>query len=215
VLIPYVEELVMRLNGRPTIVQMERFAEEVVSRGGKPADPAAYKDRYTDRLMSVVNGRVAEVAGGRAKPADWAVPGSHGILEALRRRGVALFLASGTDIEFVRHEAELLGVAPYFAGHIYAASNADPEFSKRRVIEWAFRDLGLAEGELLGFGDGVVETEEVRSAGGVAVAVASQPFGVSGVHPGKRERLIRAGADVVIPEYRSHERLLEWLFAKG
>jgi phosphoglycolate phosphatase len=212
---PFVDELVMRLNGRPTIVQMERFAEELSARGCKPADPAVYKDRYTDRLMSVVEGRIAQITDGRAAPQEWVVPGSHDILEALKRRGMALYLASGTDIEYVRREAELLGVAPYFGGHIYAASDGDPSFSKRRVIESACRDLGLAEGELLGFGDGMVETEEVRSAGGVAVAVASQPFGVSGVHAGKRERLIRAGADVVIPEYRSHERLLEWLFAKG
>jgi hypothetical protein len=33
-----------------------------------------------------------------------------------------------------------------------------------------------------------------------------------GVNAWKRERLVRAGADVVIPEYRRHEKLLGWLF---
>jgi len=38
------------------------------------------------------------------------VPGSHALLEQLRRRGLTLYLASGTDLKFVRHEAELLGL---------------------------------------------------------------------------------------------------------
>ena len=56
--------------------------------------------------------------------------------------------------------------------------------------------------ELLGFGDGFVEIEEVRRAGGVAVAVASDETNRRGVHAWKRERLIRAGADIVIGDYR-------------
>ena len=64
--------------------------------------------------------------------------------------------------------------------------------------------------ELLSFGDGVVETEEVRRVGGTAVAVASDlETGV--VNRPKRDRLIAAGADVVIPDYRGHEALLRWL----
>ena len=74
---------------------------------------------------------------------------------------------------------------------------------------------GLGGAELVGFGDGVVETEEVRRAGGVAVAVASHEPGRAGVNAAKRARLVRAGADVVIADYRGHRRLLRWLFADG
>src|SRR5262245_49234475 len=46
-----VEDFVMRLNGRQTIYQMIRLAEEVHTRGGKPLEPLAYKHRYHELLM--------------------------------------------------------------------------------------------------------------------------------------------------------------------
>jgi hypothetical protein len=79
------------------------------------------------------------------------------------------------------------------------------------VIERILREEGLHGEELLGFGDGFVEIEEVRKAGGVAVAVASDEVARRGVNAWKRERLVRAGADIVVPEYRQHEALLGWL----
>ena len=52
------------------------------------------------------------------------------------------------------------------------------------------------------------------AAGGVAVAVASDEVARRGVNQWKRRRLIEAGADVVIPEYRKHAQLLDWLFER-
>jgi hypothetical protein len=54
----------------------------------------------------------------------------------------------------------------------------------------------------------------VKGAGGVAVAVASDEAARRGVNSWKRDRLVRAGADVVIPEYRQAGRLLRYLFAE-
>ena len=209
-----VEEFVMRLNGRQTIYQMIQLAEEVRRRGGRPLEPLAYKHRYHELLMQRIRGRIAALESGEAKPEDWLVPGSHALLEGLRRRGVRLYLASGTDLKYVRHEAELLGLTPYFGEHVYGALDEYRNFSKRMVIERILREEGLHGAGLLGFGDGFVEVEEVRRAGGVAVAVASDEVNRRGVNPWKRDRLVRAGADVVIPEYRQHERLLRWLFAE-
>ena len=79
------------------------------------------------------------------------------------------------------------------------------------VIERILRDNGLGGHELLGFGDGFVEIEEVKKVGGVAVAVASDEVRREGINRWKRDRLVRAGADLVIPEYRRHEWLLEFL----
>src|SRR5262245_62071687 len=53
----YVDRFVMALNGHPTIRQMERFAEEVTSRGGSADQPVAYLQQYLDALMAVVRGR--------------------------------------------------------------------------------------------------------------------------------------------------------------
>jgi phosphoglycolate phosphatase len=209
-----VEEFVMRLNGRQTIYQMIQLADEVSSRGGTPLEPVAYKHRYHDLLMERVGGRIAALETGTARPEDWTVPGSHALLEGLKRRGVTLYLASGTDLKFVRHEAELLGLAPYFGFHIYGAVDDYQNFSKQMVIERILRDNDLRGEELLGFGDGFVEIEEVKRAGGAAVAVASDEVNRRGINAWKRERLVRAGADLVIPEYRRHGDLLRYLFAE-
>jgi phosphoglycolate phosphatase len=210
-----VEEFVMRLNGRQTIYQMMHLAEEVGRRGGRPLEPLAYKHRYHDLLMERIRGRLAALASGAASPEEWTVPGSRALLEALRRRGLALYLASGTDLKYVRQEVGLLGLAPYFGAQVYGALDEYRNFSKRLIIEQILRDHGLRGEELLGFGDGFVEIEEIKQVGGVAVAVASDEVNRRGVNAWKRDRLVRAGADIVIPDYRRHERLLGWLFAEG
>jgi len=209
-----VEEFVMRLNGRQTIYQMIQLAEEVRRRGGTPLDPLAYKHRYHDLLMERIRGRLAALESGAATPEEWTVPGSHALLEALRRRGAALYLASGTDLKYVRREADLLGLTPYFEEHIYGALDDYQNFSKQMIVERILRDHGLRGEELLGFGDGFVEIEEVKKYGGCAVAVASDEAARRGVNAWKRDRLVRAGADIVIPDYRRADRLLAYLFAE-
>jgi phosphoglycolate phosphatase-like HAD superfamily hydrolase len=210
-----VEDFVMRLNGRQTIYQMMQLADEVRKRGGEPLEPLAYKHEYHERLMRRIESRIDALSSGKAVPEEWVVPGSHSLLEELSRRGLRLFLASGTDLKYVRREAELLGVARYFGTHIYGALDDHRSFSKQMIIERIIREEGIAGEHLLGFGDGFVEIEEVRKAGGVAVAVASDEEARRGVNAWKRDRLVRAGADVVIPEYRDAGRLLRWLFAEG
>jgi phosphoglycolate phosphatase len=209
-----VEEFVMRLNGKQTIYQMMQLAEEVRRRGGTPLDPLAYKHRYHDLLMARIQSRLTDLEAGTVKPEEWTVPGSHALLENLRKRGLTLYLASGTDLKYVRHEAALLGVAEYFGEHIYGALDDYQHFSKQMVIERILRENDLHGEELLGFGDGFVEIEEIKRAGGVAVAVASDEVNRRGVHAWKRERLVRAGADIVIPEYRRQQTLLAYLMGE-
>ncbi len=206
-----VEEFVMRLNGRQTIYQMIQLAEEVRRRGGHAQDPLVYKHRYHHLLMERIQGRVEALLRGTAAAEDWTVPGSHLLLAELKRRGLTLYLASGTDVTFVRQEAELLGLTPFFGDHIYGALDDYHNFSKKKIIDRILEEHNLRGDELLGFGDGFVEIEEVKGVGGVAVAVASDEVNRSGVHAWKRERLVRAGADIVIPEYRQHRRLLDYL----
>ena len=99
-----VEEFVMRLNGRQTIYQMIQLAEEVKKRGGQPLEPLVYKHEYHARLMRRIQGRHDALSSGTATPHDWTVPGSHAIIDRLKRRGLTLYLASGTDVAFVRRE---------------------------------------------------------------------------------------------------------------
>jgi phosphoglycolate phosphatase len=208
----HVEDFVMRLNGRQTIYQMIQLANEVASRGGQPLDPLQYKHRYHDLLMQRIRTRLQALEEGTARPEEWTVPGSHALLKMLRERDLTLYLASGTDLRFVRREAELLQLSSVFDDNIHGALDDYQNFSKKMVIERIIREHGLRNHELLGFGDGYVEIEAVKQAGGVAIAVASDEVHRKGINAWKRQRLIRAGADIVIPEYSRAERLLEFLF---
>ena len=210
-----VERFVMELNGHPTVVQMARFAGEVRARGGTPDAPDAYVAEYLDRLMRLVRQRWDVLERGIARPAAWVVPNAHAVLANLQARQVPVFLASGTDRDAVVYEGALLDVLTPFGPHVYAPCPADPGFTKGRVAESILRDLGLRGDELLGFGDGVVETKEVKRLGGVMVGVASAEPGETGVHPEKRDRLAAAGADIIIPDYGCQEALVRWLWGEG
>jgi len=209
-----VEEFVMRLNGKQTIYQMIQLCEEIARRGGRPEAPLVYKRMYYDRLNERIRGRIEGLQSGRTAREHMLLPGSLDLLEGLRRRGMQLFLASGTDEAFMKEEARLLGVTEYFDGGVYGALDDYERFSKKIVIENMFRSHGLHGPELLAFGDGFVEIENTKEAGGVAVGVASDEVTCRGVNEWKRQRLIGAGADLIVPEYRQHEALMGYLFER-
>ena len=206
-------DFVMQLNGKQTIYQMIRLAEEVRRRGAQPEEPLVYKQRYHERLMARIAGRHEALRTGRTRPEELLVPYSFELLAALKQRGVALYLASGTDEPYVREEARLLGLDRYFGPHIYGAQEDYRSFSKAMVIERILREHQVDGASLLGFGDGYVEIQNIKSVGGTAVAVASDEARRSGLaDPWKRERLIGVGADLVIPDYRHAEALVRHLW---
>jgi phosphoglycolate phosphatase len=207
-------EYVDRLTGKQTIYQMIQLCEEIQKRGGTPLEPLEYKRMYHDRLWARIEGRVAGLKAGRVAPDDLLVPGSRDLLATLRRRGVKLYLASGTDIAYVEDEAAALGVADLFDGGIYGALDNWQAFSKAMIIERILREHDLRGEELVVFGDGYVEIENGKAVGGIAVGVASDEVRREGVDLWKRSRLINAGADLIIPEFREHERLLAYLFGE-
>ncbi|MBQ8129721.1 MAG: HAD family hydrolase [Clostridia bacterium] len=210
-----VREFVTLLTGKQTIYQCIRLAEEITALGGTPLEPQAYKDEYHRRLLQRIDGRLRGLEDGSIDPETLTVPGTYNLLEMLRRHGVTPYLASGTDEVYVLKEAHLLGVDRWFEGRIYGAQREYKTFSKKMVIERIIRENRLEGAELVGFGDGYVEIENVREAGGFAVGVASNEAARCGIDDWKRERLIRAGADLIIPDYREIAPLEEALFGKG
>jgi len=66
--------------------------------------------------------------------------------------------------------------------------------------------------ELLVFGDGYVEIAEVKKVGGVAVGVASSEPDCLTIDERKRQRLIKVGADFVVPNFLAHAELSSALF---
>lgn len=212
--VEHLEEEMLWLSGQPSIFQMRKLAEIVAAHGGPVLDPDALLKEFLSRLLAVSGKRRDDLAAGRVPPEAWAVPGSHALLDDLRRRGVVLYLASGTDLAFVKREADLLRLTDYFGDHIYGPADNTPDFSKRAVVERVLRDHDIDGAGLLGFGDGYAETVEVKRAGGTTVGVASHEPGVPGVNKLKRAMLADLGADVIVPDYRDHAGLAGWLFGE-
>jgi phosphoglycolate phosphatase-like HAD superfamily hydrolase len=209
-------EFVMELTGKQTIYQMMRLADEVRKRGGTPKEPTVYKQIYHDRLMEQITDRREALRSGRASPEEMVVPYSLPLLDGLRQRGVELYVASGTDEQYVMEEVRLLGLDKYFGTHVYGACDDYRTFSKAMVIDRILKENHVPGAQLLGFGDGYVEIQNIKAVGGVAVAVASDESARSGKPDAwKRDRLIGAGADVVIPDYQDHQPLLAYLWQTG
>ena len=204
------KEFIFVNTGKQTIYQCIELAQRINAMGGNAKDPQEYKDEYVRRLLRAVDGRRTGLADGA--PADWLVPGSQQLLAMLRRHGITMYLASGTDDGHVKEEAALLGLTEYFGPHIYGAQRDYKTFSKKMVIERILRENQLPGEALLGFGDGYVEIEDVKAAGGFACGVASNEKTRQGVDEWKRQRLIRAGADIIIPDYRAIDELEAFLF---
>ena len=208
-----VYRFVMELTGKQTIYQMFRLVEEIERRGGEARPALEYKEMYHDRLMAKIESRRADLTTGAIPATQMLVPGSLELLAGLQERGVSLYLASGTDENYVKEEVEMLGLMPFFGRHVYGAVADYKSFSKAQVIERILQENSVEGADLLGFGDGYVEIENVKSAGGTAVAVASDESGRSGKPDAwKRERLIGVGADLVVADYGEHEALLNYLY---
>ncbi|MGI6380767.1 MAG: HAD family hydrolase [Anaerolineae bacterium] len=206
-----VKETIDRTTGQQTIFQMMALADQVRERGGEPLEPLAYKRIYLDRLWKHIRARVEGLRSGEIARNQLLVRGSLEMLRLLEEQGVTCYLASGTDREAVIAEAEALGVAGYFGGGIHGALDDWKSYSKAMVIEGILSHHRGDAQELVTFGDGYVEIENTVDAGGVAVAVATDEVNGGQVDPWKRERLIRAGAHVVVPDLAEAATLLRLL----
>jgi phosphoglycolate phosphatase-like HAD superfamily hydrolase len=208
-----VQDDIMRLNGKQTIYQMIQLCERIKERGGQPQEPLWYKQEYLRRLDMRIRGRVEGVRRSELQPEQFLVFGARQILEELKRRGLELYLASGTDEPFVKDEAALLGIDHYFGERIYGAVDDYKSFSKKLVINRILQENHISGSELLTFGDGYVEIENTREIGGLAVAVASDEAhnGSGRIDAWKRQRLLGVGAQVVIPDFRDALALVQMI----
>jgi phosphoglycolate phosphatase-like HAD superfamily hydrolase len=140
------------------------------------------------------------------------VPGSRSLVERLARRGLLLVISSGTELDHVRQETAVLGLDPYFGPRIFGPVKNDRSFSKQRVLETLIAERGLAGSEIACIGDGPAEILAAQAVGGLAIGVASDEIERSGrMNPLKRDHLLRAGADVIVPDYRSIAAILRFL----
>lgn len=202
---------ILSLNGKPTIHQMQSFADRA-AREGIALDAEKLFAEYEANLHRAIAERSESIRRGATRDA-FVVCGARPALERLRQRGVTLIILSGTVETEVRAEAALLGVAGFFGNHIYGSTRG-AAFSKRDVIERLMREESIEGHHLLSFGDGPVEIQFTKAAGGLAIGVASDED-VNGSHqfdPFKRDQLKRAGADALIPDYAEADALLDEIF---
>ncbi len=209
-----VEDFVWRLTGQETVYQTIELAAQVERRGGTAKDPLDYKRMYLDRLWTRIRSRVEALRSGTAAPDDYLVPGSRRLLETLRDRGMTLYLASGTDEEYMKDEARLLDVERYFDGGVYGALDDYKSFSKGILIRRILDSAQFRGEEFLAFGDGYVEIEEVKKVGGIAVGAATEEPECRRIDAWKRARLIGVGADLIVANYLDHDALISTLFPR-
>jgi phosphoglycolate phosphatase-like HAD superfamily hydrolase len=132
---------------------------------------------------------------------DFQIKNARELLQELHRKGVKLYLASGTDEADVISEAEAMGYAEYFEGRIFGAVGDVDVEAKKEVLDKIIWENDLQGHEFATFGDGPVELRETQRRGGLCIGVASDELRRFGLNLSKRRRLIRAGADLIVPDY--------------
>ena len=208
-----VDDYIDESTGIQTILQMQWLAEAVRRHGmnpGAPDDPWWYKAAYNRRLMDRVSERLNALNSGKAEPDAYLMAGSIAFLRALKEKGVRLYVASGTDDPDVKNEAAALGVARYFD----AIAGAPPDStgcSKEQVIARLVEDEGLSGADFAVIGDGKVEIRLGREAGARTVGLAGDEAARRGVNPVKRDRLVKAGADIIVGDFTDQEALMRFL----
>ncbi|MDP2885573.1 MAG: PfkB family carbohydrate kinase [Ignavibacteria bacterium] len=212
-----VRDYIDKTTGIQTLVQMKGLAHLVRKFKCVPEseilDEFGYKKMYNKELSEMVNGRIGKLERGELSVEDFTIKKAIDLLNALNRKGISLFLASGTDKEDLEREAGILGYRALFGDRIYGAVGDVAKEAKRMVLERILADIGDKTPErILTFGDGPVEIRETHKKGGYAIGVASNEIRRHGINLPKRKRLIEAGADLIIPDYCQMDQLLELLF---
>lgn len=209
-------DFVDKTTGIQTLVQMKGLVDLVREFGLVPEeqilDEFGYKQIYNDELLKMVRVREAKLSRGELSLEDVTLKNAVKLLETLHKAGVTLYLASGTDEEDVKNEARILGYDHLFEGGIYGAVGDVKKEAKKIVLDRILNDIGDAKtGQVAAFGDGPVEIRETRKRGGITVGIASNEVKRHSLNESKRSRLIKAGADIIIPDFSQLPKLLQIL----
>jgi phosphoglycolate phosphatase-like HAD superfamily hydrolase len=210
-----VHEYIDLSTGILTIQQMQWLEGTVRQHGLVAAVLTAteYKQIYLRKLMQTVNQRIVQVEHDQVTPEQWMVAGSMVFLSQLTRRGIKLYAASGTDHLDVLHEAQVLGLAPFFEGGIYGALDEIEAHAKERIIQRILYENHLSGDELMVVGDGPVEIREAKQRRALTLGVASDEVNRRGWNRRKVRRLTNAQADLLVPDFLEAERLVDFLFS--
>lgn len=211
-----VQDYIDKTTGIQTLVQMHGLRDMIIEFGFVPAEKileaSGYKKIFNDELLLMVRDREKKFANGELMLEDFTLKNSVPFLRKLFESGVKLYLVSGTDVEDVINEAKALGYDHLFKGRIYGSAGDISKDAKKMVLDDILDTIGeSASGKIVTFGDGPVEIRETKKRGGIAVGVASNEVRRYGLNIHKRTRLIKAGADIIIPDFSQYPELKELL----
>lgn len=210
----HVRDFIDKSTGIQTLVQMHSLVKMVREFGCVPEDEIldehGYKKIYNDELVQLVQSRIAKLKRGELDVQDYTLKNAVDLLQKVSKSGAKLYLASGTDEQDVIAEANALGYADLFEGRIFGAVGDMTKEAKRMVLDRILNEIGHAKG-LVTFGDGPVEIRETHKRGGFTIGVASDEVRRFGINHAKRSRLIRAGADMILPDFSQLHQLLQLL----
>jgi rfaE bifunctional protein kinase chain/domain len=211
-----VVDFIDKTTGIQTLVQMKVLVQLVKEFGLVPSDQIldefGYKEIYNEELLRMVKVREVKLSRGELSLEDFTLKNAVLLLEKLYRAGVKLYLASGTDEEDVKNEARILGYDYLFEGGIYGAVGDVTKEVKKIVLDRILDTIGdSGNGQVATFGDGPVEIRETRKRGGLTIGIASNELKRHSLNESKRSRLIKAGADIIIPDFSQLPKLLQLL----
>lgn len=213
-LIKEVKNYIDESTGIQTIFQMQWLVKRIKDYNGnayRSDDPWFYKQEYNRRLLEMVEIRKRNILEGIDTCEDYLIAGSIDFLSALREQNVKIYIASGTDHLDVVKEVEILGLTNLVNG-ISGAPSAEVRCPKETIFRKLLSEGSFCGSEFVVFGDGKVEIGLGREAGAVSVGVASDEVQRSGINQIKKEKLIKAGAHVIIEDFKQTETILSWLF---
>ena len=209
-------DLILSLNGKPSIQQMAMFQQYALERGSHSPEPEALRADFQSRLDDHIRSRTDEIASGAVIRDAYVVAGARRLLAHLYDSGVKLYVLSSTIEHRVREEAEVLGLSSFFEGRIHG-SPANPDgFTKRAVFDRILIEENISGAQLLALGDGPVEIRDAKALGGIAIAVCTdEEVNGSGISdPFKLQQLTAAGADAAIPDFLNAVDLIEPLVTR-
>jgi rfaE bifunctional protein kinase chain/domain len=206
-----VRAFIDRTTGIQTLAQMKGLVALVREYGYIPGDEILdehdYKKLYNRELLQMVQTRTRRIERGELASQDFEMKGARAFIELLHASEVKLHLVSGTDEVDVVAEAAIMGYAQFFEGRIHGAVGDLKVEAKRVVMEGIIQESRLSGTELLVVGDGPVELREGRKRDAICLGIASSELCRYGLDQTKRTRLIRAGADFIIPDYSQLNQL--------
>ncbi|MBN1987277.1 MAG: HAD family hydrolase [Prolixibacteraceae bacterium] len=211
-----VVDFIDKTTGIQTLVQMKGLVDLVKEFDLVPEneilDEFGYKEIYNNELLKMVRVREAKLSRNELSLEDVTLKNAVKLLEVLHKAGVTLYLASGTDEEDVKNEARILGYDHLFKGGIYGAVGDVNKEAKKMVLDRILNDIGNSNtGQVAAFGDGPVEIRETRKRGGITIGIASNEVKRHSLNESKRSRLIKAGADIIVPDFSQLTKLLQLL----